>query len=87
MIYLNFKVVKRVNGFHLKRCPDKLVDMDKQLQPPVSESSDPGVEHPHTETGDHRVEDQETSNLRSPSESPHNDSQESIPPLPPPMPH
>ena len=63
-----------MNGFHLKRCPDKLVDMDEPLQPPVPKSSDPGIEHP------------ETSNPRSPSVSPHNDSKESIPPLPPPMP-
>ena len=56
MIYINFKVVKRVNRFHLKRCPDKLVDMDEPLQPPVPESSNLGVEHPPLETGDHRVE-------------------------------
>ena len=37
VIYLK---VKRVNGFHLKRCPHELINMDEPLGHPVPETRD-----------------------------------------------
>ena len=88
-------MVKKVNGFHLKRCPDNLIDMDESLGQdpvaghPVPETSDPGVGHPVPETSEpgvgHPVPETSDLPLGSPIGS-LNDSHESIPPLPPPMP-
>ena len=65
------KVVKRVNGFHLKRCPEGLTDMDESVEQSVSETRDPEV-HPRSENGSEEADSS-------------NGSEEVIPPLPTPL--
>ena len=64
------KVVKRVNGFHLKKCPDDLLDLGESPCPPDSKDSSP--------QGDTEEDLLQSDFL--------NESEESIPPLPPPLP-
>ena len=65
------KVVKKVNGFHLKKCPDDLLDLGGSPCPPDSKDS--------SQQGD----TEEDLLLRSDFL---NESEESISPLPPPLP-
>ena len=65
------KVVKRVNGFHLKKCPDDLLDLGGSPCPPDSKDSSP--------QGDTEEDPALQSDFL-------NESEESIPPLPPPLP-
>ena len=71
MVFFVCKVVKRVNGFHLKKCPDDLLNLGGSPYPPHNEDSIP--------QSDIEEDPPLQSNFL-------NESEESIPPLPQPLP-
>lgn len=48
------QVVKRVNGFHLKRCPDDLLDLDGDVE--KSRGGNEVKEKPHDDQEDNGIE-------------------------------